>query len=61
MRSSRTFTSYSSLLRRLVFVQGAGVTGVLADATMSRVAADLIITTVIGGILWLLASFVGLV
>ena len=39
----------------------AEATGALEAVTMSSVAIDLIITTVIGGILWVLASFVGLV
>ena len=41
--------------------RAAEAIGAWEAVTMSSVAIDLIITTVIGGILWVLASFVGLI
>lgn len=51
----------NSLQKKLGYVRDVAGNGAAVDVTMSSTAMDLIITTVIGGILWVLASAVGLI
>jgi hypothetical protein len=53
------FTSYKSLLGPRGFAPDAEVTGVLGDVMMNSKATDLLLTILIGGIIWLLASAAG--
>lgn len=46
---------------RRVSAVAAEATGAPVDVMMSSTAVDLVITTIIGGILWILASAVGLI
>lgn len=59
-KSTQMFTNSKSLLGRRGFAPDAEVTGVLGDVMMTGKATDLILTVLIGGIIWLLASAVGL-
>jgi hypothetical protein len=53
------FTSYKSLLAPRGFAPDAEVIGVLGDVMMNSKATDLLLTILIGGIIWLLASAAG--
>lgn len=58
-RSRPMFTSCKRLLGPRGFAPDAEVTGVLGDVTMNSKATDLLLTILIGGIIWLLASAAG--
>jgi hypothetical protein len=58
-RSKLMFTSYKNLLGPRGFAPDAEVTGVLGDVMMNSKATDLLLTILIGGIIWLLASAAG--
>jgi hypothetical protein len=60
IKSNQTSTNYRSLLAPRAFAKDAEVSGVLGDAMMIGKATDLLLTILVGGIIWLLATAVGL-
>jgi hypothetical protein len=52
--------SYNNLPENRVYAPDAVAIGVLADAMMSNRVYDLVITALVGGLVWLMVSAVGL-